>query len=83
MRQARNFDLLHIQVSLISTPWNNNSIECYVPISESGLQLFSACTQCDYDSVRFGRGRLTARGERHNHALYKLPKYRSSRAADR
>jgi hypothetical protein len=74
MRQARNFDLLHTQVLLISTP--SNTIESYVPISESGLQ-------CDYDNVRFGSGRLTAREERHHHALYKLPKYRSSRAADR
>lgn len=42
MRKRRNFDLLHIQVSLISTSWNNNSIGTYVPISESGSQYSSA-----------------------------------------
>jgi hypothetical protein len=42
MHEARNFELLHIQVSLISASSNNNSIETYVPISESGLQLSSA-----------------------------------------
>ena len=63
MRKRRNFDLLHIQVSPISTPWNNNSIETYVPISETGLQ-------CDYDSVRCRNGRLTASGEKTQNQRY-------------
>jgi hypothetical protein len=39
--------------------------------------------QCDLGNVRFGDDRLTAPEETLNHALYKLPKYRSSSAADR